>query len=316
MKLCADIGGTHARFALAEPGTTTLSHERILICANYPDFESALADYLASLPDPITQGCPSIITQGCLAVAGPVADDGQTAKITNLPWTVDGDALSARFNLPPLTLVNDFAAAALGVTVAASLTPLQEGMPLPHAPRLVVGAGTGLGLAILLPESDGGWRVLPGEGGHAGFSPQNALQMRIHAALLAEQGPGGRVTAGQLISGPGLATIHRILTGENLAPADITTQSSIDVFLTAYGAFAGDMALAILARGGVFLAGGIIEKFIGKRDLTPFLAAFNAKAPHENLMQQFPIHAVTDPDLGLKGAALATPATPPPTVAR
>ncbi|MDP2751287.1 MAG: glucokinase, partial [Rhodocyclaceae bacterium] len=293
MKLCADIGGTNARFALADPGTTTLFHERYLTCADYPDFESVLADYLASFNDKITGGC--------LAVAGPVADDGKSARITNLPWTVEVEALSARFGLPPLMLVNDFAAAALGVTVADSLITLQEGIPLPHAPRLVVGAGTGLGMAILIPDGIG-WRVLPGEGGHAGFSPQNETQMRIHATLLAEQGAGGRVTCGQLISGPGFTTIHRILTGETLAPADITAPCSIDVFLSAYGAFAGDMALTILARGGVFLAGGIIEKFIGKRDLTPFLEAFHAKAPHVNIMRQLPIYAVIDPALGLKGA--------------
>lgn len=306
MKLCGDIGGTNARFALAEPGTTTLSHERYLICADYPNFESVLADYLASVDDEITQGC--------LAVAGPVADEGRTARITNLPWTVDVEALSAQFGLPPLKLVNDFAAAALGVTVATTLIPLQAGMPLENAPRLVIGAGTGLGMAILVPSSKG-WQVLPGEGGHAGFSPQNEIQMHIHTTLLAEQGSGGRVTCGQLISGPGLATIHRILTGETLAPADITVQSSLDVFLSAYGAFAGDMALAVLARGGVFLAGGILGKLIGNMALTPFLEAFNAKPPHTDIMQKLPIHAVMDPALGLKGAALMTPTPQQPTAA-
>ena len=309
MKLVGDIGGTNTRLALVEPGTTAPIFDRYLPCADFPDFESALARYLADLP------AGTHVTDGCLCVAGPIADNSRSARLTNLPWTIDADALAARFGLGRLLLANDFAAAALGVTAAepSSLVTLQSGMPLAGAPQLVVGAGTGLGMAILVPEN-GGFRVLPGEGGHVGFSPQNETQMRIHAALLAAH---GRVTCEHLISGPGLSAIHLILAGEAADPADIGARAlagesaerrSVDVFLDAYGAFVGDMAMACLSRGGVTLAGGIVGKLLPLLPESSFLSAFNAKAEHAALTVRMPVQVVTDPALGLKGAARMTEA--------
>lgn len=305
MILIGDIGGTNARLALAEAGTTEPLEVRHYAAADFPDFESVLAAYLAATG--------ADIEAGCLAVAGPIADDGRSARLTNLPWTIDADALAARSHTGPLRLANDFAAAALGVTAAdpSSLVSLQTGAPLAGAPRLVVGAGTGLGMAILVPEN-GKFRVLPGEGGHIGFSPQDETQMRIHASLLAEH---GRVTCEHVVSGPGLSAIHLLLAGESADPADIGARAlaeeaaarrSVDVFLGAYGAFAGDMAMACLSRGGVTLAGGIIDKLLPLLPESPFLTAFNAKAEHAGLARRMPIHAAIDPTLGLKGVALMT----------
>lgn len=305
MILVGDIGGTNARLALAEAGTTEPLEVRHYAAADFPDFESVLAAYLAETG--------ADIEAGCLAVAGPIADDGRSARLTNLPWTIDADALAARFGLGRLLLANDFAAAALGVTAAepSSLVSLQAGRPLADAPKLVIGAGTGLGMAILVPEN-GRFRVLPGEGGHAGFSPQDEAQMRIHAALLAAH---GRVTCEQVISGPGLSAIHRILAGETANPDDIGARAlagnaaarrSVDLFLAAYGAFAGDMAMACLSRGGVFLAGGVTTRLLPLLAESPFLPAFNAKAEHAGLAACMPVQAATDPALGLKGAALMT----------
>ncbi|WIM04530.1 MAG: glucokinase [Candidatus Nitricoxidivorans perseverans] len=305
MILIGDIGGTNARLALAEAGTTEPLEVRHYAAADFPDFESVLAAYLAATG--------ADIEAGCLAVAGPIADDGRSARLTNLPWTIDADALAARSRTGPLRLANDFAAAALGVTAAdpSSLVSLQTGVPLAGAPRLVVGAGTGLGMAILVPEN-GKFRVLPGEGGHVGFSPQDETQMRIHASLLAEH---GRVTCEHVVSGPGLSAIHLLLAGESADPADIGARAlaeeaaarrSVDVFLGAYGAFAGDMAMACLSRGGVTLAGGIIDKLLPLLPESPFLTAFNAKAEHAGLARRMPIHAAIDPTLGLKGVALMT----------
>lgn len=302
--LVGDVGGTHARLALAGRGAA-LSDDRTLACAGFPDFGAVLESFLAGLP------AGTRIAGGCLAVAGPLADDGRRARLTNLPWTIDADSLAARFGLGRLQLANDFAAAALGVTAAdpSSIVPLQSGRPLADAPRLVVGAGTGLGMAILVPGQNG-WRVLPGEGGHVGFSPQDETQMRLSAALLSAH---GRVTCEQVISGPGLSAIHRILEGESADPADIGARAlagdagarrSVDVFFAAWGAFAGDMALACLSRGGVTLAGGIVGKLLPLLTESPFLSAFNAKADHARLTECMPVQAVTDPSLGLKGAAL------------
>jgi glucokinase len=303
MLLIGDIGGTNARLALAEPGTTEPIEERYFPCAVYSAFEPILAEYLAAMG--------TRISAGCLAVAGPVSNDGRKAKLTNLPWTLDADLLASDFETGPLTLVNDFAGAALGVTVAPaeSVVPLQHGTPLSNAPRLVVGAGTGLGMAILMPQGTA-WRVLPSEGGHVGFSPLDDDQERVWRALLAEH---GRVTAERVISGPGLTAIHRILAGEELDAAEISRRAIIDgenvasrsvsVFLAAYGAFAGDMAMATMARGGIFLAGGIAAKLLPLMAESPFLKAFNAKAEHAELVRHMPVSVVTDPSLGLRGAA-------------
>ena len=308
MIVCGDIGGTKALLGVAEiaDGQPQFRFRRRYECAAYASFDELFAAFRAD-----TAAFAGGIKGGCLALAGPVDDSGVTARITNLPWTVDAVRCGARFGLPPLVLVNDFAGAAAGVAAAApeDLVTLQAGEPLSEGVRLVVGAGTGLGMAILSghgPEM----RVLPGEGGHVGFSPQDEVQARIHAALFAEH---GRVIAEHVISGPGLAAIHRILDGEEAAAAAVAERAlageaaaarSLDAFLSAYGAWAGDMALAVMARGGVFLAGGIAAKVLPALRAGGFVAAFDAKAGHAGLARRMPIHVVTDPDLGLQGAAL------------
>jgi glucokinase len=308
MLLVGDIGGTNARLALTESGGTDPVAERRVATADFSDFASVVAAFLAETG--------ATISSGCLAVAGPISDDGRSAQLTNLPWRIDAQALEQRFGIGHLTLVNDFAAAAMGVTVAPaeSIVFLQEGEPLSDAPRLVIGAGTGLGMAVLVRHGDA-WRVLPGEGGHIAFAPQDDAQDRVLQAL---RGEFGRVTAERVVSGPGLTAIYRVLSGTELDPAEITHRAlidadqaaldTLDVFLSAYGAFAGDMALAVLARGGVYLAGGIAAKLLPIMSASPLLPAFCAKAEHAHLTRQMPVAVVTDPSLGLRGAAvLANP---------
>lgn len=303
MILVGDIGGTKTLLGLAQDGKLVLDHR--VANADFQDFASLLAAFFAA-----TQTDPSLIEGGCLAVAGPIADDGRSAQLTNLPWLIDSDALSAHFGLPAPHLVNDFAAAAMGAVTspAAQLLTLQQGEPLPAAPCLVVGAGTGLGMAVVLPE-DGGWRILAGEGGHVAFAPADAQQMALWTFLRARH---GRVTWERVVSGPGLAAIHAFLAGVELSPEQIAAQAlanpqsaerrSLDMFLAAYGAFAGDMALTCLARGGVFLAGGIAARLLPALQRSGFLAAFNAKAEHAAIAARMPVHVATDPLLGLRGA--------------
>lgn len=306
--LCGDIGGTKALLGVAQltAGKLELLFRQRYSCADYPDFDALFAQFRRDADAFAPQ-----VRCGCLALAGPVDDSGLTARITNLPWRVDAVRCGAAFGLAPLLLANDFAAAAAGIAVVApdELVCLQAGAPLAAGVRLVVGAGTGLGMAILLPAGDG-WRVLPGEGGHVGFAPHDAAQLRVHTALLAEH---GRVTAERVISGPGLASIHRVLSGEAATPEAITTRAlagdadaraALDVFMSAYGAYAGDMAMAVLARGGVYLAGGIAAKILPLLQTGAFIAAFDAKAEHAGLATQMRVQVVTDPEVGLKGAAL------------
>ena len=315
--LCGDIGGTKTLLGLADD--SGLIVDRRYANANFQGFASLLAGFLAD-----TQTDAARIEGGCLAVAGPIADDGRCARLTNLPWRIDSDALSSRFGLPVLRLVNDFAAAAMGAVLSppAQRVTLQRGEALAGAPCLVVGAGTGLGMAIVLPQ-DAGWRILAGEGGHVAFAPADAQQMALWTFLQARH---GRVTWERVVSGPGLTAIHEFVAGVNLPPDEIAAHAalanpanpdsaerrSLELFLAAYGAFAGDMALACLARGGVFLAGGIAAKLLPLLRQSGFLAAFKAKAEHADIAARMPLHVATDPLLGLRGALhLAPPSHKP-----
>lgn len=303
MLIGGDIGGTKVLLGLEQDGRL-ITHRRYA-SADFADFDTLLATFLAE-----TGTDPSHITAGCLAVAGPIADDGRKVTLTNLPWTIDRDALSRRFGLPAVQLVNDFAAAALGAVTAppAHRVTLQEGIRLATAPCLVVGAGTGLGAAFVLPQGEG-WRIVPGEAGHAAFAPADEEQLGLWRFLHARH---GRVSWEHVVSGPGLRTIHEFLSGETLPPEEISALAqsdensmalhALDLFFSAYGAFAGDMALLGLTRGGVFLAGGMAAKLLSALRHSPFLTAFNAKAGHAAIAARMPIHVTTNPALGLHGA--------------
>lgn len=300
MKLVGDIGGTRSRLALSG-GDHALQGVGVFRNDDYADFNSLLGDYLGRLAQ--------LPTAACLAVAGPIADDGRSAGLTNRDWRIDLPLLEQQFGLRQAHLVNDFAAAAMGVTVDTDADPvtLQAGAPLADALRLVIGAGTGLGVASLIL-SEGQWRVLPGEGGHIGFAPQDETQDGL-CRWLREQ--HGRVIIEHVVSGGGLAAIHDYLHGRRLAPAevaqlahqgDIQALASFDLFASIYGSVAGDYALARAARGGVFLAGGVAAANLDLMQRGPFLKAFAAKGVHSALAARMPVHIITEPLLGLYGA--------------
>lgn len=303
MLLGGDIGGTKVLLGLEKDGH--LIALRRYASADFADFYAILAAFLSD-----TGTRPAQIDAGCLAVAGPIADDGCSVQLTNLPWTIDSGKLSHRFGLPALPLVNDFTAAALGAVTSSPTqqVTLQKGIPLPAAPCLVVGAGTGLGMAFVLPQAKS-WRIVPGEGGHVAFAPADEEQLDLWQFLHARH---GRVCWEHVVSGPGLAAIHEFMTGEILPPEEISAlaetnddgmaRRALDLFFAAYGAFAGDMALAGLTRGGVFLAGGIATRLLPALRRSPFLTAFNAKAGYDHIAARMPIHVATDPVLGLRGA--------------
>jgi len=323
MLLCGDIGGTKALLGIAElrDGQPHFLFERRYLCAEQPDFHALWRSFRADAAE-----YAGDITGGCLAVAGPIEDDGLSARLTNLPWVVDAAREGSAFGLPPLKLVNDFAAAAIGITAADAATRhcLQAGEALAEGVRLVIGPGTGLGMALLLPHDDH-WQILPGEGGHVGFAPRDALQAELWAHCHQHF---GRVTNERLLSGQGLATLYRFLARRGVAelpdpdkspdPAAAVTalaltrpggtaHRAVQLFLSILGAVAGDMALAALARGGVFLAGGIVRHLLPLlhgAEASTLLEAFNDKAEHARLARRMPVYAMGDPALGIKGAAL------------
>jgi glucokinase len=301
MLLGGDLGGTKTLLALAErdgSGRIRIVHQQRFASADYPTFDALLDEFLVDRP---------AIDSACFGVAGPT--DGHGAKLTYLPWSLVAADLQRRFAIGCVALLNDFAAAAHGLALvdAREIVTLHPGNPVDRAPRVILGAGTGLGVAGLVWQ-DGGYRVIPGEGGHFGFAPQTAQQGELWRWLLERN---GRVTTEDIVSGPGLARIHAFLGGRPQQPAEIgnaalagsdpLAREALRLWLECYGAFAGDLALHWLARGGVYLAGGIAAKLMPEADCAPFIAAFLAKREHGELARSMPLRLLTAEDLGLRG---------------
>jgi glucokinase len=254
------------------------------------------------------------VSRACLAVAGPV--ERRVAQLTNASWRIDADALSAHLAIPDVVLRNDFEAAAAGLDDVdpALCTTLQQGEFSAALPRVVIGAGTGLGVAYLIPGRSGP-RIVAGEGGHAGFAPADARQIELLRFVLRET---PRVSAEHLLSGAGLVRLYAFVSGD--MPADVRERGApavaarfdsgepaaaeaVQLFASILGAVAGDHALAVLATGGVYIAGGIAPRFAGVLAQGSFVAGFGAKGRQAALMARIPVRLIGDSRLGLLGAA-------------
>ena len=322
--IAADIGGTHATFALAE---VTNEGPRIFIedslaSRDYQNFAPLLQTFL-DRPD--VKPAREHIVASCFAVAGPVKDNA--AVLTNLGWQVEGEAVSEQFQLPKVTLINDFQAAGLGVSYlpSASFATLQAAEADEEAPAIIVGAGTVLGVGMIV-KSGNQYRVVPSEAGHADFAPTDELQDKL---LLYMRRNFGRVSWERVISGPGLMRVFSFLQDSGLGipskqlleatkhvgvdPAEVIADyglrkldplavRALDLFVAAYGAFAGNMALGSLARGGVYVAGGIAPKIINRLKEGAFMRAFTGRGAFTPLLSGIPVKVVMDTKVGLKGA--------------
>lgn len=289
MILAGDIGGTKSLLALFAPGAREPALERRLASGEFADFESLLARFL-------DEAGAVRIEAACFGIAGPVR--GERVRVTNLPWDIDAARLRSRFGIARLELINDFAAAARGVGALRpeELATLQAGEPLDAAPRVVLGAGTGFGVAYVVNGVP-----VAGEGGHGGFAPADAEQAALWRFLHDRL---GRVQQEDVLSGAGLAHIQEFMTGSKIAPEAVTGRA-LELFVACYGAAAGDHALNVMARGGVYVAGGIAPKILPQLRAGVFLAAFNAKGVFAGHMRRIPVHVVLSERLGLLGAANA-----------
>lgn len=320
--LGADVGGTNTKLALArfEDGRPAVIERKVYPSARYAALEPAIDAFLAEVA---VAPHAADIQAACFAVAGPVVDG--RGRLTNLPWEVDQAQIAQRFGFRSARVINDFAAAGLGVAHLApdDLLVLQPGTPLERGQRVVVGAGTGLGVAVL--DWDGThYEVHPSEAGHSDFAPVDALQDRL-LAHLRRQYP--RVSYERVLSGSGLERILAFLietgtgapsemlreglanasgaqaiTGLALAKQDALAVQALDLFVSAYGVFAGNMALTTLARGGVYIAGGIAPKIAAKLEDGAFMRAFTAKGRFKALLETIPVQVVMNDQVGLYGA--------------
>ena len=312
--VAVDIGGTHARFAIATlegARVARLSDEVVLKTADHPGLASAWSAFAARLDRTLPRAA-------AIAVAGPIG--GDVLRLTNHPWTLRPAAFRADLGVDRFSLVNDFGA--VGHAVAQldgrwfrHLCGPDIALPDPGVIS-IVGPGTGLGVAIVARSAQGA-RVIECEGGHADFAPLDALEDRILARL---RGLHGRVSVERVVSGPGLAAIHAALAEREglavepvddetlwsraLADEDALAAAAFDRLCQCLGSAAGDIALVQGAQA-VVIAGGLGLRIADRLAASGFAARFQAKGRMEARMAAMPVKLVTYPEPGLLGAAVA-----------
>ena len=316
--LVGDIGGTNARLAIIDivKGHLNFLAEETFPSREEPSLESALRKFLSNRLHPITRAC--------LGVAGPVRDG--RCEATNLPWVIDSQQIAQQLNLPRIGLINDLEDSAYGI---AALEPkdfqiLNQGSHDEQGNRVIISAGTGLGEAGLFWDEKE-YRPFASEGGHADFAPRNHLEMDLLDYLLKRH---GRVSAERVISGQGLLNIYQFLKDTGRAeepkwlvdlmrkkdPPTVITENglqrksslctqALDLFISLYGAEAGNLALKVMATGGVYLGGGIAPKIVVKLREPAFMNAFTAKGRMRPLLQAIPVRVILNPRVALLGAA-------------
>ena len=305
--LVCDTGGTNVRFALfSEPGAG-LGHIVYLHTGDYP-----------GLPEAIEAAAPKLGARPRSAIAcgaGPIV--GRTLKLTNAPWLMDGPETARRAGLKQGLLLNDFEAQALSLPTIPKgwerrIGPLGFG---PHGPQVILGPGTGLGVAALV-EADGRFTPVSSEACHIDFGPVHPEEFELWPHL---ERAHGRITSESVISGAGLARVHRArmmaqgladprdepqaVTAAALADPDGEAATSLRLYWGVVARFAGDMAVTFVATGGVTLSGGVLPRVVDFLDEAAFRQAFEAKAPVDGLARRIPTRLVIREDAVLVGMA-------------
>lgn len=317
MILAGDIGGTKTLLGLFEP-----SGERPAPVHSYAYATLAHADLTeivgAFLKEKRVTG--ATVSAACFGVAGPVIDDA--AELTNVPWRVDARRVASTLGLQRVSLLNDLEAMAYAVPVLTDteVLVLQRGTPKDDGNIALIAAGTGLGES-LLHNVRGRFIPSPSEGGHADFSARTERDIGLLRDLTSRY---GRADVEHVVSGRGLVNIHRhlhrgpceagITIGDPEAPAAISSAAlerrcaacveTLDLFVEAYGAEAGNLALRGVTTGGVFVGGGIAPKILPLMTSGAFMAAFRAKVPLEQMLDAMPVKIILNAEAGLLGAAV------------
>ncbi|HIK46403.1 MAG TPA: glucokinase [Leptolyngbyaceae cyanobacterium M65_K2018_010] len=340
--LAGDIGGTKTILRLVNITAETQPNSDLTPCFEaiyssqaYPDLVPMVKEFLHTAAESVEPFRHP--ERACFAIAGPVVDN--CSSLTNLAWSLAGDRLQAELNLARVELINDFEAVGYGVfgLGPGDLHTLQPGDYHPQAPVAILGAGTGLGqgFALLLGNRR---MVFPSEGGHADFAPRSELEFQLLRYLL-DKHQISRVSVERVVSGQGIVSIYQFLrdrefatesppvaeaiaawerqiglTTKTIDPAaviataaaggDRLCQKAMDIFVEAYGAEAGNLALKLLPYGGLYVAGGIAAKNLALMTAGPFMDAFSHKGRVSSLLDKVPVHIVLNPQVGLIGAAL------------
>lgn len=314
INLVADIGGTNIRLAFSDKKNNITNIETYQ-CAKFVSLFEVISQYLTE------KKLNDRNINACLAIAGPVDDD--LISMTNLPWQISQKRLKQQLKLKSLHFINDFDAIAMAIPFLSNEQKIQIGNGEPTVGKAisVCGPGTGLGMATLVSVGNK-WHCFAGEGGHIDFAPVDELEMKILHYL---QEIKKRVSYEQLLSGYGLEQIYQALTAINNCQKNLTTEveklsavqissravtnscsvcyQALSLFCGALGSFAGNLALMANSLGGVYIAGGIVPKFIEFIQQSDFRARFEAKGRLSSLTQQSPTYVITEKQPGLLGAS-------------
>ena len=306
--LVGDVGATNARFGLVSPDGRVLNW-RSHACTHYPTIDDALAEYLSG------RGGLAMPRQAAIAIASAIT--GDRVAMTNHPWSFSISALKARFGFERLEVINDFTAQALALPRLGpdDRMAVGGGIAVPGTPLAVLGPGSGLGVSGLIPCGTG-WVPLTGEGGHSTMSPANDRESAVIGHMRARF---DHVSAERVLSGPGIVNLYNTLAEIDGIPSKGYTAAQITdfgtrgedpvcaeatlMFCAMLGTVAGNLALTLGARGGVFIAGGIVPRLGGYFADSPFRVRFEAKGRFDAYLAAIPAFVVTHSFAAFLGCA-------------
>jgi len=311
-RLLGDVGGTNLRFALQAGSGAAIEAQRQYRCADFESLEAALRHYLAQTGLPLPR-------QGAIGIANPI--DGDQVRMTNHPWQFSIEALRQALGLQRLLFVNDFAALALALPTLRpeELRAVGGGMAVDGAPLALLGPGTGLGVSGLLRGTDGRNLVISGEGGHVTLAAADDEEAAIIDWLRRRF---GHASAERALSGQGLENLYLAVSALRGAPAealsaaqigeralqrsDAVCDAALELFLSLLGNVAGNLALTLGARGGVYVGGGIVARLGGRIDESRFRQRFEHKGRFADYLRAIPVLLIQPGgDPALRGAARA-----------
>jgi glucokinase len=340
MTLClaGDIGGTKTILRLLRAGEASpqVLYTQRFRSADFADLAPMVRQFLQAAATALGQAVQP--ATACFGIAGPVEQG--TATLTNLSWTLSGDRLSQELGVPQVELINDFAAIGYGLfgLQPTDLVTLQAGEAKPLAPIAYLGAGTGLGEGFAIPVGDR-HLIFPSEGSHVEFAPRTDLELELLHFLRTYLGLS-HVSVERVVSGMGIVSIFEFVAARGLAPlssslaelyqqwqqqqsqggpsldlaaeisqraiarSDAACQYTMDLFVGAYGAEAGNLILKFLPYGGLYVAGGIASKILPLLKEATFLQALHDKGRLSSVARSVPVHVVSNTEVGLLGAGL------------
>ena len=310
MFLIADIGGTNARFALIEEGATTPYDERTLSCANHHTLVDAVLAYL----DDVSKTMPE---SASLAIATPVLND--RVVMTNHVWDLSVEETRKALGLKSLRVINDYTALALALPYLADddVRKVGGGAAVDKQARAVLGPGTGLGVSGCIYTGEY-WLPIQGEGGHVAYGPLDDRESEVIRIIRKHH---DFVSAESLVSGPGLVLLYQsiikrdgvnyeLLSAEQISEralngADSCAEEALAMLCSVLGSVAGDLALTLGARGGVYIGGGIVPKLGGYFDASPFRTRFEEKGRFKSYLADIPTSVIVSKYPALLGAAIS-----------